>query len=123
MTNQQILYKAIEKAEKNGFNIEDFLRIHPKDKKRKTLIRKQASEWFSFPDNPGILLFNHDFAKAFWDKEYILLNEEDEILEDNEEYREMTDYVPGWKRIPAWQHHLKIMVLEKGPIKYLSKFI
>ena len=48
LSNEQILKKAIEKAVKNGFDIKS-IGFEPKYV-------------------PEALIFNHDFAKAFWDE-------------------------------------------------------
>lgn len=104
MTNQQILKKAIEKAVKNGWKFEF-------DDKNYTY------DWLDRNMREHII-FNHDFAKAFWgDKEIELPNPEwcgdmpvyDSDLEHDSMY--------------AWAYHLQQMVLEKEPLKYLVKFL
>lgn len=53
------------------------------------------------------IIFSHDFAKAFWGNkniEWCPIHEE-MIL------------------VPAWQYHLRQMVLEENPIDYLAKFL
>ena len=96
MTNEEILQKAIEKAIKNGFNNRSW--------------RIEAAELHKCYES---LIFSHAFAKAFW-------GEEDVDEPTNE-------YVAGKKIIEthgiAWKYHLRQMVLEENPLKYLEKFI
>ena len=81
MTNEEILKKSIEKAVKNGFIcIENTPPIH---------ISKLINNNLYYS-----VIFNHDFAKAFF---------------KNEE----------WNFI----YYLKEMVLTKEPLKYLEKFL
>jgi len=52
------------------------------------------------------IIYSHSFAKAFWGEEEELCNEfNDKIM------------------YPTWKYHLKQMVLEEEPLKYLEKFI
>jgi len=46
------------------------------------------------------MIFSHDFAKAFWGVE--------------------VTGTRGWR---AWAYHLREMVIEEEPIKYLEKFL
>lgn len=57
------------------------------------------------------LIFNHDFAKAFWGEEGIK-----EVIYDE-------DGNKGGKWIIAWKYRLQQMVLEKEPLRYLEKFL
>ena len=60
MTNEQILKKAIEKAEESGLKIENL------DCKNETEL-----SWFCdmvIADSLYNLIFSHDFAKAFWER-------------------------------------------------------
>lgn len=101
MTNTEILKKAIEKANKNGFLI-----------KGKTL----NWAWFEMMvEMQGAftrgLIFDHDFAKAFW-KEV----ESDIFLGCSTCNKVIRRWI-------AWQFHLQQMVLEKEPLQYLRKFL
>jgi len=98
MTNEQILKKAIEKAIKNGWDI------------------SHGKFWFRQDDGNIIydllgkadvylIIFSHDFAKAFWGEGYYF------ILECEQ------------KNDVQWKQHLMNMVLEKDPILYLAKFL
>lgn len=55
MTNEQILKKAIEKAEKNGFQLHNILLTKSKDIEDEILTY----------DRYYAIIFSHDFAKAF----------------------------------------------------------
>ena len=95
MTNEQILKKVIEKAVDNGFKYAPYLSsdgVH-------AII-------FEIPeiDIYRHLIFSHDFAKAFWGKEPILMD----LM---------------CKSCYCWQYHLQRMVLEKEPLKYLKEFL
>lgn len=58
MTNQEILKKAIEKAEKNGFGYD------------RRPMKKSIEDWYGVGFiHPRVLLFDHDFAKSFWGEE------------------------------------------------------
>ena len=50
------------------------------------------------------IIFSHDFAKPFWGT----------ALKQPEYYSEPLE---------AWQYHLRQMVLEKEPLKYLEGFL
>ena len=56
MTNEQILKKAIEKAEKNGW----------KHSKR---FSDKSWHYLLESNNYFTIIFSHDFAKAFWGEE------------------------------------------------------
>jgi len=68
------------------------------------------------------ILFNHEFAKAFWGEQ-----EHDYI--DNgitEECKYCTAYIEEYEEAIGefcWQDHLSNMVLEEKPLKYLEKFL
>jgi len=106
MTNEQILIlkKAIEKAEKNGF---DEMRSQQKLKDRSGL------DFEVYPIAYEYIIFSHDFCRAFWGEG---------IKEDTKKFKiengKEVIYVTQW-----WQYHLQQMVLEKEPLKYLEKFL
>jgi len=54
MTDKEILQKAIEKAEKNGYMYHIYGYVNYKEK----------DKWYY------TIIFSHDFAKAFWGKSY-----------------------------------------------------
>ena len=93
MTNKQILKKAIEKAFENGW----------KDG------QKFLDSWFNggifMKEWTPMVIFSHDFAKAFWGEE------------------NKCEAFPGFSTKLCWQYHLRQMVLEEEPLKYLAKFL
>jgi len=117
MTNEQILKRAIRKAKKNGWDIdlEDALNVVADDFDRYS----NDLDFVIFP-----WIFNHDFAKASWGEE--------EIVEMNYYRYKMKfgEKLPKSKNqellgtpMPAWQFHLREMVLEEDKLKYIEKFI
>ena len=93
MTNEQILKKAIEKA-----NVEEW----------NEFLRTEGIEYTIRFVNE--IIFSHDFAKAFWGKERINENG----IKVSDEFKDL---------LFAWQYRLQQMVLEKEPLKYLEKFL
>lgn len=100
MTNQEILKKAIEKAEKNGFGYD------------RRPMKKSIEDWYGVGFiHPRVLLFDHDFAKAFWGEELTWDHHCNrcECMDDD--------------GMPVWQYNLQQLVLEDDPIKYLEQFL
>lgn len=94
MTNQEILKKAIEKAKSNGFELDKhkhFCEIG------RDIFTGEVQSLNAYQS----IIFDHDFAKAFW-KQQGLPTEAGEY---------------------EWELRLQDMVLEQDPIKYLEKFI
>jgi len=109
MTNKQILKKAIEKAEKNGWINEEY----------DTITKDGYITKIDFPLKYAHLyeiIFSHDFAKAFWGEEKLIKNSAAPTGYMNK------DDDPN-KGTWGWQYYLSQMVLEKEPIKYLEKFL
>lgn len=98
MTNQQILKKAIKKAIKNGWK-------NPFNKN----IFKQAELFFGWNALIYLIIFSHDFAKAFWGEGLIT--------------RKCKKCGHKGKSHCLYQYYLQQMVLEKEPLKYLEKFL
>ena len=105
MTDKDILYEAIQKAEKNGWENERFL--HPIDK----FISDEIYDTFCDYQ----IIFSHGFAKAFFG------NTQEEYWE---EWRDKIGCCDGGFGYQAeWEHHLQQMVLESEPLSYLEKFL
>lgn len=109
MTNREILLKAIRKVEANGFTLSN--------DKHTVGIEENLLGWT--PEDPKLLgyqsiLFDHDFAKAFW-------GEKDFDYEIEVGFPDGTVYDVA--RLPAWQYHLQQMVLEEDPIRYLEEYV
>ena len=97
MTDADILKHAMEKAKTNGFE------WHSTDLRlMKSLVRFNG--YYR-------IIFDHEFAKAFW----------------GEKPEDLTGYVPDGENpndyLPPWQVHLREMVLEEDPLKYLERFL
>jgi hypothetical protein len=115
MTNKEILKKAIEKAVKNGWNPIPYIPEHTPGATGDQLIKLLAFNYYKF-------IFSHSFAKAFWGEEeikYLPLNFVKAV--DAEEIAK--NFLLLNLKSPAWEYHLKQMVLEEDPIKYLEQFL
>ena len=110
MTNDKILKLAIDIAIKNGF--------------------KEVSQFVSDTQNwekairDGrffMVIFSHDFAKAFWGE-----GQADEQYNVMDKYWHDTSCCSGggcFFQGRRWQYHLQQMVLEEDPIKYLEQYV
>jgi len=112
MTNQEILKKAIEKAVKNGYKFKEL------DKNwlvMATFALDKKYGWRDLAEIKEVIIFSHDFAKAFWGKEW----KDGDVIETP-----MSDILTR-ENIEPWQHHLKQMVLlpEDERLKYIEKFL
>lgn len=96
MSNQEILTKAIDKANKNGWlwNCKNQEQFPDHEWLASYLLIGKNGEYQA--------IFDHDFAKAFW----------------GDQIQDSTGLL-----LPAWQYHLQQMVLETNPIEYLAKFL
>jgi len=94
MTDKTILTRAIEKAERNGYNL-------PKGERE-----YQDAALIIYEGNGEYLMhfmsiiFSHDFLKAFF-------------------YPKGAIVAGGTE----WQHHAQQMVLEAEPLKYIEKYL
>ncbi len=105
MTNQEILKKAIEKAQKNGFkgaweNYGIVCEEHT----------EESDECCVYST-----IFNHNFARAFFG-----IGRINYPVDHNEKYDERCTVCNPPK---DWRYHLQQMVLEEEPFKYLEKFL
>ena len=108
MKKEQILKKAIEKAVKNGYDVE-----LSGNGNIKVFNGKERAERIVSPIE---FIFSHDFAKAVFGEE----------KDSGKRVVLRKDFLPICHKVPSnrgWQYHLQQMVLEKDPIKYLEKFI
>ena len=112
MNNETILKKAIEKAQKNGY---DFDKIQPNIDK---------VDWIFVVNNEDYrsIIFSHDFAKAFWGEMRrvgsICGKDEPENGKCCDDY----DCRGEWVDID-WQGALQQMVLEEEPLKYIKRYL
>lgn len=107
MKNEEILKKAIEKALDNGMkSSEKFL-------------------LFNFVSHPWELIFNHDFARAFWGEEPVCRDCKGSTDQENKpagnKYCE-TGWHEAYSLLP-WQYHLQQMVLYEDPLRYLESYL
>ena len=107
MTNENILKLAIEKAEKNGWEHKSITG----DMKFSDL----NGYWISV-DRYYSFIFSHDFAQAFWGEEKAII-----IGEESKDSGKKRITIPI--TIPAWQYHLRNMVIEEEPLKYIEQFL
>lgn len=99
-TNQEILTKAIQKAEERGC---EFLQ-HEYGVVDNRLVFSHGEIW-----HPNDYIFNHLFAKALWgygEVDFSNTNNAGEV-----------------EHIVPWQYHLQQMVLASDPIKYLGEHL
>lgn len=115
MSTEEIIKRAVEKAEKNGYRgwgteITDFGFL------------KQSDVIF--------LIFSLEFAKAFWGEDEVdssgATRDEDAALKaklkrdyPDREY----NFAEWYPHSIAWQYHLQEMVLMPNPPGYLERFI
>lgn len=124
MSNEQILTKAIEKAQKNGWYSDSWHRIVPTDAVGLELHEGGAMQLYrnGSVDETHVneVIYNHDFAKALWANEPSCLSEIHSSAFDNEggEYTRTES-----QGLDGWQYHLQQMVIADDPIKYLGEHL
>lgn len=118
MTNEEILKKVIDKAVDNGFTLlgKDY---------EETIIRLFHDQIILGYSDAYVyaIIFTHEFAKAFWGDEKVIVHPEHT---DDENWFNCDDpYVccQTGAADPAWEYHLQKIVLEQEPLKYLEKFL
>ena len=121
MTNEEILKKAIEKTEKNGYKYsKTFNKIKFDNYFCRWIVYYVKDNRITWePIDIYYVLFSQAFAKAFWkkSKRIVLTDEWYKLYEPEDEY------VAVCFKGEVWQYHLQQMVLEKEPLKYLEKFL
>ena len=114
MTNEQILLAAIKKAEENGFcffneedSFEDYVEFCD--------YKFYEDKWKAHDDIVHIneILFDHEFAKAFWGEEIIF----DSLGNGH------TIGSRGRCLGTAWEHHLQQLATSEDKIQYLKQFL
>lgn len=100
MSNEEILAKAIAKAMDNGYDLP---------------AGELYRSGFSTKEMIYSVIFDHDFAKAFWN------DEASKCVLCGKFLCKCSSKHP--KYYPGWQYYLQQMVLEEDPIQYLEKFI
>ena len=121
MNIQEILIRAVEKAHKNGYYWEMMGRN-----------KKTQEDFVSMPDwiwrntnNYYGIIFEHDFAKAFFGEKLLSPCCVHEVQRDNAMGLYCTKCGGLVKSTlgPAWQYWLKQMVIAPEPLKYLEGFL
>ena len=107
MTNSEILKLVIDKAKLNGWNKIEQKGYIPVLREHYPMDIYLAIESNAYK----IIIFDIDFAKAFWGT-----NTNDAGYAKESNYQKI-------ERVEEWEHHLQQMVLEPEPLKYLEKFL
>lgn len=131
MKPEDILKKAIEKAVKNGYKF----RYDLDDEDGKKAFEVTVENWCNICDQSmNAVLFDHQFAKAFWGDEEIL-NEDCVDVSDlkggwetGEWFNRLDDSInlDGWfsyVELPQWQYHLMKLAISEDRLQYISKFL
>lgn len=120
MTNQEILTKAIQKVAKSK---PELVPIDVTKIDRIEYFDGVVTYW-SGHQHWTFNIFNHEFAKALWGEEEckycIEKYSDDKTPETHFAHNIDGDYN---YEIPAWQYHLREMVIAENPIKYLGENI
>ena len=119
MTDLKILTEAINKARSKGYK---------KDNSKLYLVARGSLKSTLSLDFYRGLIFDHDFAKAFWgeEKDFCARCSPHIISKSNQlnYYKTAPQCDNCWDwLIYRWQYHLQQMILEKEPLKYLEKFL
>lgn len=129
-THEQILKKAVEKANANGYKLtfnDCFPDVVPKvtaDYDSARLVQSIVRI-----DHAPRTIFSHDFAKAFWGEERNVCAKckgQESLVIGTGFMCKTCNKILGINDIiyvKGWVHHLQMMVIQKDPIKYLEKFI
>jgi hypothetical protein len=107
LTERDILYRAVIKAEENGYK-EHLKLLPPLVAKRPVGDLDEFIKTILLGHKERII-YSHEFAKAFW-------GEQPELIEENQ----VGDII---SETPGWAFHLQEIVLEEKPIYYLQKFL
>lgn len=105
MTNEEILQKALEKAQLSGyrFYVDE---NHPYYGEEQENVSALITIYRQ-------IIFSHEFAKAFWG---------DDLLCTCKMGIGSDIHLSNCGR-SAWQYHLQQMVLEPEPLQYLAKYL
>lgn len=123
MTNQQILTKAVKKAQTSGWWTTHDI-VYTIDMgwtatvKHGKAVLKPGEGYITILLAENDIIFNHDFAKALW-------GDEQWFLSDLGEWHKSAEH-PDWLGTDeklAWQYHLQQMVIATDPIKYLGEHL
>lgn len=101
MTQKQILKAAIEKAVNNGYDLSE------RDMEYFFSQRSSAALYYE------ALLFDHDFARAFW---------------GNKKHRHSSRcpkecFLNPKPQLPAWEYHIQQLAVTEDRLAYIEKFL
>ncbi len=116
MTEAEILRKAIEKAMTNGYATALVW-----DEERNTLCEAGGVPGKYQPVCANSIIFDHEFAKAFWGEEIITVGYRDKNSTLNN--TKLTAHIEYTYPEIEWRWRLQQMVLEKNPVRYIERFI
>ena len=121
MENEQILKKVIKKANKNGYKLkyEDLVPSVVKTNKDVSDVKVWLLQKMILTMYAPTIIFNHDFAKAFWGEKEHYFGEEG-VSECKCGYQ---PYESAGAGDMCWKVYLQQMVIEEEPLKYLEQFI
>jgi len=127
MTNKEILKKSLQKAVLNGYLKSGVTSLFylPLEK-----TCKNEAHFYYETESYYQIIFSHDFAKAFWGEELTKAKYSHKVKGKGIEKllngkNIQTDVEEIWYiiELPCWEFHLREMVLEEKPLKYLEKFL
>lgn len=117
LTDREILYKVIEKAERNGYNfINYYTELIPCDS-GDVLFETEIDSLLECLNLLNGIIFSKEFAKAFWRKNIVCII--CGVKCENWQHCCTNNNVV----IENWKYHLQQLVLEKQPLKYLERFL
>jgi hypothetical protein len=107
----QILRKAVERAEHNGWMLPDHV---DSISFTRGVVQPDDLMPYDVSTTPNTLdiLYNHDFAKALWGENMVQIDTM---------FTEMGNKFPV--KQAAWQYHLQQMVITDDPIAYLGEHL
>lgn len=103
MTSQEILQKALTKAEENGYRIK--------------FSQRYNLDGYMHLRKFYAVIFNHEFAKALWGERQVDTGYVEIHGLSGEGYADTSCITTE-----SWKFHLQQMVLEENPLEYLRKF-
>lgn len=117
MTNKEILQKAIERAEDNGWE---------RKYNHSAIYDMSPVEYYAV--GFYIDIFSHKFAKAFWGKRLCCpeCGEIEELyggLKPTLNCGKCESFFEPEERKILWKFHLQRMILEEEPLKYIEKYL
>ena len=114
MTNEQILLAAIKKAEENGYDSLYDIDFGNFIKEKGYTWQYGEDKWSNRNQDIHIneILFDHEFAKAFWGEQYVVIANS----KDNSNWE--TEFEGE-----NWEHELQKMAISEDRIQYLKQYL